>query len=235
LHHFAVTVTARLQNATDLGQRLPMNLFAIVVLLNGQSPPPLPELGPPVGGQAVVEAAPVACADGQSISADTAGHCCWAGQAWNGTRCIGIPTSCPPAHAADPGTQSCALIPCAVGMVRVDDVHCCWQDQVYASGQQRCVGVPRCPANMNLSGETCVQRAGAPPPPPTAAATAAAPTSAPAGEAATAGDAPAAEQQSGDDGTSTVLIIVGVAVGAALLGVLLVVLLTSEEDGSSSF
>src|SRR5258708_1279075 len=38
---------------------------------------------------------PAACADGKEKSADTAGHCCWAGQVWAGNKCVGAPTSCP--------------------------------------------------------------------------------------------------------------------------------------------
>jgi hypothetical protein len=37
------------------------------------------------------------CPAGQAKSADSAGHCCWAGQAWSASqgRCRGIPSSCP--------------------------------------------------------------------------------------------------------------------------------------------
>ena len=36
----------------------------------------------------------VACKPGMSVSEDTEGHCCWAGQAWR-NRCVGKPISCP--------------------------------------------------------------------------------------------------------------------------------------------
>jgi serine/threonine-protein kinase len=37
------------------------------------------------------------CSEGQSITADTQGHCCWEGQSWNTGRgaCVGTPSSCP--------------------------------------------------------------------------------------------------------------------------------------------
>src|SRR5688572_15372246 len=53
------------------------------------------------------------CPSGQEISEDSAGHCCWPGQAWHGERCIGLPTRCPAGYLADKPSQSCAAPPCA--------------------------------------------------------------------------------------------------------------------------
>jgi hypothetical protein len=47
------------------------------------------------------------CPAGQRITEVTAGKCCWAGQAWNGQRCVGIPTSCAEGQVVSEKTQSC--------------------------------------------------------------------------------------------------------------------------------
>lgn len=54
------------------------------------------------------------CPPGQSVSADTAGHCCWPAQAWSSARgaCVGAP-QCPAGTA--PAGESCA--PLAVAPV----------------------------------------------------------------------------------------------------------------------
>ncbi len=54
------------------------------------------------------------CPPGQSVSADTAGHCCWPAQAWSSARgaCVGAP-QCPAGTA--PAGESCA--PLAVATV----------------------------------------------------------------------------------------------------------------------
>ncbi len=44
--------------------------------------------------------------------------------------------------------------------------NCCWPRQVWASAQQRCVGVPECPPGLAAKGETCVDASTWPPPPP---------------------------------------------------------------------
>ena len=54
---------------------------------------PKPALAAGMGG--------ATCEAGMAVTADTAGHCCWAGQVWSNTRtlCVGVPTSCPPGFA----------------------------------------------------------------------------------------------------------------------------------------
>ncbi len=95
------------------------------------------------------------CPEGQAITADTAGHCCWVGQAWDGQRCIGVPTQCPVGSVGDEGTQTCA---CLEGTSRGDEVGgaCCWSGQVWSRTQGVCVGVvASCPEGFLPSGEDC--------------------------------------------------------------------------------
>ena len=87
-----------------------------------------------------------ACNPGQQITPDTAGHCCWRGQAWGNGRCLGIPNSCPDGFMVDSGSQSCVVPECEYGAVRQDDrIHCCLPGQVWAHEMKKCVGVPQCP------------------------------------------------------------------------------------------
>jgi hypothetical protein len=107
------------------------------------------------------------CTPGKQVSADTAGHCCWPGQAWARDRCVGIPTACPEGFRAQ--GEACALAPCEGGRVRADDgVHCCWPGQAWAASRAACVGVPsRCPPDAEVVGEECRAVARAPLPAPT--------------------------------------------------------------------
>ena len=100
---------------------------------------------------------PAECTDGTSMGPDTAGHCCWTGQVWASTRCVGVPASCPANRRVDAKTQECALISCETGMVRTDDnVHCCFAKQGWSGTRNVCVGVPQCPKGLEAEGETCV-------------------------------------------------------------------------------
>lgn len=78
-------------------------------------------------GEECVPAAAAGCRSGQTITADTAGHCCWAAQAWSQSRqaCVGIP-QCPPgsvarvevcvaADAPPPAPVDVASQPCTLG------------------------------------------------------------------------------------------------------------------------
>ena len=120
--------------------------------------------------------APRACATGQVISDETAGHCCWPGQVWSSLRsaCIGTP-QCPPGFAAS--GETCATVgdapataapparppsartlrACATGQVISEETagHCCWPGQVWSSLRSTCVGAPQCPSGFAASGETC--------------------------------------------------------------------------------
>lgn len=108
------------------------------------------------------EPEPEPCPEGQVRSVDTQGACCWPGQAWNGTRCVGLPTACPVGLEPHAETQSCSLPECEDGRVRVaDSVHCCWPKQAYSTEQGRCVGEPDCPGSLIVKDETCVPK---PPP-----------------------------------------------------------------------
>lgn len=125
-----------------------------------------------------------ACPLGQFVTADTAGHCCWAGQAWSVSRgvCIGVPM-CPADMVPSGDACVAAAAPppppppmqedtaCASGAVLMQGV-CCWPGQSVKNGA--CVGSRTCPAGTVLAGNDCVSRpgagpgpgAGAPPPPP---------------------------------------------------------------------
>ncbi len=53
---------------------------------------------------------------------------------------------------------------CPTGMRLVDDDHCCWPGQRYATDSHTCRGKPSCPSGMVSSGATCVAAPAAPPP-----------------------------------------------------------------------
>ncbi len=80
-----------------------------------EAPKPAPAPPPAAKAAAVAPAstpavvAEAACADGQTRSDDTRGHCCWPGQAWSGTKtaCVGAP-ACPAGSRAD--GESCAAV-----------------------------------------------------------------------------------------------------------------------------
>src|SRR5262249_12391382 len=120
--------------------------------------PPAPESVPPPPAQAP-------CPTGQLVAADTAGRCCWPGQAWADDRCVGVPTACPAGFTVDAEHQRCAPPACDDGMTRAQDgVHCCWPGQAFAAARGECVGVPQCPAGFatrpDLPGgaERCVRQ-----------------------------------------------------------------------------
>ena len=96
------------------------------------------------------------CPEGQKISSDTAGQCCWPGQSWNGERCVGEPTSCPAGFVASGEAQACVLPDCVAGRVRASDgIHCCWPEQAWSSSQDSCIGLPACPAGTIAMQEQC--------------------------------------------------------------------------------
>jgi hypothetical protein len=98
------------------------------------------------------------CPEGQEITVDTRGHCCWKGQAWADDRCVGVPTSCPRGMQADVNKQACTVPDCEAGKTRASDgVHCCFPGQAWHSGRSTCVGVPTtCPPGLVSRGERCV-------------------------------------------------------------------------------
>lgn len=83
------------------------------------------------------------CPSGQQITRKTNGQCCWPGQSSNGpgAPCVGIPSSCPQGYKLNDATETCTLLPCHGGRVRMPDgQHCCWQGQAWDSDQNQCVG-----------------------------------------------------------------------------------------------
>lgn len=98
-----------------------------------------------------------ACEEGRVRNDDTAGHCCWPGQAWNGHRCTGEPTQCPDGRRPDADAESCVLPTCESGKIRASDgVHCCWPNQAWSSEQSACVGEPTCPDGYVARDGSCL-------------------------------------------------------------------------------
>lgn len=93
------------------------------------------------------------CPAGREVSPDTAGHCCWPGQAWNGKNCVGRPTTCPEGHEI--AIESCELVFCADGRVRPDGVHCCWPRQAWSPTRKICMGVAACPEGTLAQDDGC--------------------------------------------------------------------------------
>lgn len=118
---------------------------------------PSPEMPPPVPS----------CGIGQTVSIDTAGHCCWPAQVWSNSRqvCIGVP-QCPPglspqddACVGAPSTPALTPTPsCPTGEVVSADTagHCCWPAQVWSASRQACFGAPQCPAGSRVEGDACL-------------------------------------------------------------------------------
>ena len=115
-------------------------LVALCALAAGKSAPPPP------------------CPEGQSRTADTGTHCCWAGQAWSSTRnqCVGVPTKCPSGMTAR--GDVCAAPECPTGKSITADTegHCCWPGQAWSSTRKACIGRPDCPVSLTAEGEECV-------------------------------------------------------------------------------
>jgi hypothetical protein len=85
------------------------------------------------------EAPATGCPLGQSRSSDTAGRCCWVGQAWTGQCCAGTPTTCPEGYVVT--QEGCGLPACEKGHTRmIDGVHCCWPGQAWSNIRHECIG-----------------------------------------------------------------------------------------------
>lgn len=86
------------------------------------------------------------------------GHCCWPGQGWTGTACVGTP-QCPETFSKSGST--CAPSSCPTGQTRVPDGNwgqCCWEGQAYSSFMKRCVGIPTsCPSGKSKTDEGCIK------------------------------------------------------------------------------
>jgi tRNA A-37 threonylcarbamoyl transferase component Bud32 len=144
----AASATARIPGAADTRAR--WLLWAALVggvVLGGvivsawlaSTRAPLPLQSAPNGA----DTGPSLCPAGQQISRKTNGQCCWPGQSSNGvgSRCVGVPTACPVGYSLDAVAQTCALLPCHGGLVRMPDgLHCCWQGQAWDTDKGQCVG-----------------------------------------------------------------------------------------------
>ena len=90
---------------------------------------------------------------GMERSADTHGQCCWPGQGWTGTACVGRPTGCPVGFEF--GANGCEepFLECPTGqIVMADQQHCCWPGQRWDG---LCVGSPSCPQGFVRVGMSC--------------------------------------------------------------------------------
>jgi hypothetical protein len=96
------------------------------------------------------------CPVGQYVTLDTAGRCCWEGQAWNGNACVGSPTYCPAGLLIS--SSGCDLPICGSGQVRNDSGQCCWPGQAWSTAQGRCLGEAVCPSGFEQDdgGLSCV-------------------------------------------------------------------------------
>ena len=85
------------------------------------------------------------------------GYCCWKGQAWTGSSCVGKPITCPADYIA---TDNKCDATCPEGKVRVPYENwgrCCWEGQGFSSTQQKCVGTPSsCPSMFKPVGDDCL-------------------------------------------------------------------------------
>jgi hypothetical protein len=131
------------------------------------------------------------CPAGKEISAETAGQCCWPGQAWSTARktCVGVPQC--PAGLMSKG-EDCSIV-CVGGREVGPDTagHCCWPGQAWSASRSSCVGIPRCPSGLELEGETCAAPQPKPAPVPVAAPAAAPAPAQPAAAPVVAQPAPA--------------------------------------------
>jgi len=129
--------------------------------LGTPTPPPNSTPNPKPPKPAVVQpTGPKPCQNGMERGADTAGQCCWPGQAWSSgqSRCIGKPVSCPSEFAAK--GDRCEQLACGSGKQRSRDTagRCCWPGQVFSTSQTRCLGAPTsCPDGFTAGDDGCQQ------------------------------------------------------------------------------
>lgn len=99
----------------------------------------------PATPQGTAAESTLGCPAGQARGADTEGHCCWSGQVWTNSCCVGRPTGCPEHYQAT--SEGCVLPACSEGRIRMaDGVHCCYAGQGWSSQRNVCVGTPtNCP------------------------------------------------------------------------------------------
>lgn len=109
---------------------------------------------PEATGQDITTSPVLACPEGQTITEDTAGQCCWPAQVWNGTACVGKPR-CPDGYSPTKA-QTCAPTLCEGGRVLAANApQCCWPGQGYSRDRSVCIGTPQCPSDYKTSGEDC--------------------------------------------------------------------------------
>ena len=86
------------------------------------------------------------------------GHCCWPGQGWTGSACVGTP-QCPDTFSKSGST--CKPSSCPTGQARVPDGNwgqCCWNGQAYSSSMKKCVGIPTsCPSGTSKTEDGCIK------------------------------------------------------------------------------
>jgi formylglycine-generating enzyme len=84
------------------------------------------------------------------------GYCCWKGQGWSGSSCVGTPM-CPTGWSKSGST--CTPPSCQTGQSRVPDGnwgYCCWKGQAFSTSLNKCVGTPNsCPSGLKKTEYGC--------------------------------------------------------------------------------
>ena len=83
-------------------------------------------------------------------------HCCWKGQGWSGSSCVGTPLCL---TGWSKSGNICTPPACATGQSRVPDGnwgHCCWKGQAFSTSLNKCVGTPTsCPSGLKKTEYGC--------------------------------------------------------------------------------
>ncbi len=95
------------------------------------------------------------CPQGKTVTMYTDGNCCWPGQGWSGSECVGPPTACPDGMRADGNRCTDGLVACPEGrQVMFDEQTCCWTGQTLTP--QGCYGTPSsCPEGTTAGADGC--------------------------------------------------------------------------------
>ena len=95
------------------------------------------------------------CPQGKTITTYTDGNCCWPGQGWSGSECVGLPSACPDGMRADGNKCIDGLVVCLEGRrLMLDEQTCCWTGQTLTP--QGCYGTPSsCPEGTTAGADGC--------------------------------------------------------------------------------
>ena len=95
------------------------------------------------------------CPQGKTVTTYTDGNCCWPGQGWSGSECVGLPSACPDGMRADGNKCIDGLVVCLEGRrLMLDEQTCCWTGQTLTP--QGCYGTPSsCPEGTTAEATGC--------------------------------------------------------------------------------